>query len=257
MKDDGSCFTYTFEKFWSGIDPTGDVDMMGDIIETSKLALLEQDTILPSFVDNAVENYSDSSEWKKYVFTKKVEKKISSANSEEVEKMKLSRMSFTTAAALVTIASKRDLVVRQACHAGVSGEEIDSFLYELNGSHEMLIKGDELGWTPLHHATRFSAQNEALIQILVDRCPESLLKPDECGRLPLHLACASNPSEAVIDILLGSEEGRAAIHFHTKDLKVSSHKRVGSQPPKVTLCFNKFLLTRNGVCIYDSFCLYT
>lgn len=52
---------------------------------------------------------------------------------------------------------------------------------------------DQAGWLPLHHACRFSPDNEELVELLLeaDGRHQSVWKRDHLNRCPLHIACDS------------------------------------------------------------------
>jgi len=61
-------------------------------------------------------------------------------------------------------------------------------------------KKDKFGWSALHYACRFNADNFELIAWLLSK--DALNTADHLGRYPLHLACDSSPSSEVVSFLL-------------------------------------------------------
>jgi len=61
-------------------------------------------------------------------------------------------------------------------------------------------KKDKFGWSALHYACRFNADNLELIAWLLSK--DALNTADHLGRYPLHLACDSSPSCEVVSFLL-------------------------------------------------------
>jgi len=61
-------------------------------------------------------------------------------------------------------------------------------------------KKDKYGWSALHYACRFTADNLELIAWLLSN--DVLNEADSLGRYPLHLACDSSPSAEVVSLLL-------------------------------------------------------
>ena len=61
-------------------------------------------------------------------------------------------------------------------------------------------KKDKFGWSALHYACRFNADNFELIAWLLSK--DALNTADHLGRYPLHLACDSSPSYEVVSFLL-------------------------------------------------------
>lgn len=60
---------------------------------------------------------------------------------------------------------------------------------------KILFVTDNHGWTPLHHAVKFS-KDPKLIQYIIDKYPLALRLPDKDGSLPLHL-CVKNPDTSI------------------------------------------------------------
>jgi len=65
-------------------------------------------------------------------------------------------------------------------------------------------KKDKFGWSVLHYACRFNADNFELIAWLLSK--DALNTADHLGRYPLHLACDSSPSCEVVSFLLHASE---------------------------------------------------
>jgi Ankyrin repeats (3 copies) len=65
------------------------------------------------------------------------------------------------------------------------------------GWEKALLEGDGNGLVPLHHAARFKAVPVAVVQYLVDRCPQALQRKDWEGRVPLHWSVCANTAEVV------------------------------------------------------------
>jgi ankyrin repeat protein len=64
---------------------------------------------------------------------------------------------------------------------------------------------DDIGWTPLHYACRFSAKDLDLITSLIERYENAVVTHDNYNRYPLHIACSSGASLDVINLLLRFE----------------------------------------------------
>jgi ankyrin repeat protein len=81
---------------------------------------------------------------------------------------------------------------------------------------------DRFGWNPLHYACAFSADNDELIQFLIEKNTKSVSQRDPYGRYPLHIACDSDvASLAVIQLLL--KHDKLIVLKKTKYLEVRSH----------------------------------
>ena len=83
---------------------------------------------------------------------------------------------------------------------------------------------DDYGWEALHYGCRFYADNVQMIKyILQNSSPGAVHRKDSVGRYPLHIACDSNPSVEVIQLLLSEEiAGKSVILKETKHLHVST-----------------------------------
>ena len=99
-------------------------------------------------------------------------------------------------------------------------KEVKALLNVLDDAY--LLKADEYGWIPLHYACRFMSDNDSLIQILIEKSPQSVLVPDRYDRYPLHVACDNlQTTIEVIRLLLKGYAGGQIVLEQTKYLQVS------------------------------------
>ena len=111
-------------------------------------------------------------------------------------------------------------LIHKACRSRCGKDDIEVLLKSDEGEVDNLSYQDEaLQWTPLHYACRFNAEDEELIDFLVDLCPTAILKKDRYGRYPLHIACDSFASKSVISILLGNDRDDKALLSSTRHLE--------------------------------------
>ena len=105
---------------------------------------------------------------------------------------------------------KKDKIHR-ACQDG-SKEHLSYFL-NMQGTRQRtkLLEQDSFGWTPLHYACCYHAQDVELIEILLDACPDAASVTNNNDLYPLHLACQHNPSVEVIKMLLKHDKNKETI----------------------------------------------
>ncbi len=205
FRDDKSSITYTVStaRF---VDPTGDVERISELLDLSTRSLINLDP-KPEFMKACVKE-TDVTIWKGH---HRQNKHMGQLRSSIVQSPVEEAQNKT---------SIRWSSIHEACYANTLPLLIKDLVYDNEVERNALDETDEFGFTPLHYAARFSAQNEDLIQTLVEACPESLSVKDQFGRMPLHLACGSRASAAVIKILIDADVDKVAIYNQTKYLKV-------------------------------------
>jgi len=102
---------------------------------------------------------------------------------------------------LIEMLEDKKTLLHMACHA-VLGIKFIADVLSNTSEKSHLSYQNSFGWNPLHYACRFSPSDSALIKLLVDAYPDAVLQPDLYGRYPLHIACDSDTSIDVVNILL-------------------------------------------------------
>ncbi len=96
---------------------------------------------------------------------------------------------------------------------------------------DYIITRDRIGWTALHYACRFYADNPIIIKYLVEEkfSSEEQLKSlnvrDDCYRYPLHIACDSHASIEVIVLLLALPLDSVVLNYLSPDSLLESNTR--------------------------------
>lgn len=128
-------------------------------------------------------------------------------------KQQLRRSSLST-----TCPSKNQMKdkIHRACQDG-SVVGVRHLLDEhLMTNNKILLHRDNFGWTPLHYACCYNAQDKELIALLLKKCPEAIHVKNNNDLLPIHLACHNNPSLDVIKMLVEYDESKKSIQMKSK-----------------------------------------
>jgi ankyrin repeat protein len=106
--------------------------------------------------------------------------------------------------------------IHRACQDG-SKEHLNYLLDENpQNQKQFLLQQDEFGWTPLHYACCHNAQDDELISMLLEKCPDALFIQNNNNLSPIHLACDNNPSVQVIRKLLHYDTDKITLYLKSK-----------------------------------------
>ena len=116
--------------------------------------------------------------------------------------------------------------IHVAVCSGVDVKYIKMLLHDPAEANALRVQ-DSYGWNPLHYACAFPRAREGastdnqfeLVLTLLQYFPGLVEQRDSFGRFPLHLACETDVSHKVIQLLLEGK-GSIAISKPTKYLKV-------------------------------------
>ncbi len=111
-------------------------------------------------------------------------------------------------------------ILHQAIKCRFDFRDIKKIVHKYGELH----KTDIYGWQAIHYAVRFYADNDKVIEYLLENSDDDvLMQTDSLGRYPLHIACDSKPSERVIKLLIDKgKSGDAILYKKTKHLEVST-----------------------------------
>ncbi len=107
--------------------------------------------------------------------------------------------------------------IHRACQDG-SKDYVSYLLSKTSSESKALYDQDTFGWTPLHYATCYNAQNDELIEMLLKKCPSAAFVANNNGLCPIHVACQHNPSLKVIKMLLECDTDKKTIYMKSKHL---------------------------------------
>jgi ankyrin repeat protein len=208
LKEDGSITSYEVRS-WISIEPEGCVGLLSDLINLNKFDLptlmAEQDFVTTNDCVSCLY---------KSKFLQKQQKKLNST-------LKHGRNAFHELCRITDDGSISDLT---------SGEELEELFKSSSTNHLQLTKKlrtkDQFGWTPLHYACRFRANDLKLIDALLQKCPNAFFDKDRFDRFPLHLALEGSFSPEVIKSLLKHDKENKITFATTKHLKVRKKRRM-------------------------------
>jgi ankyrin repeat protein len=113
-----------------------------------------------------------------------------------------------------TVGGSRKTEMHRACELGYK-EHVLQHITENNNPKRLLQTVDSFGWNPLHYACCYQAQNDELISILVETCPQSIFASNKNRMYPIHLACQNGASLKVIKLLLENDRSRDTLKNKT------------------------------------------
>ncbi len=157
MGDDGEAVVYV-------IDPSGQVDLSGDVSSLADVFQLSKAKSGNSQHIDFIKNYK---------FTSKTER---THRREAIRNIKSSRQKYD----FLHHMEDKATLIHEACKAGCETAVIESLLdeEELNN----LGHGDDFGLTPLHYACQNQPNNLSLISMLLDKLPHAISIADQFGR---------------------------------------------------------------------------